>query len=187
MRRLSVYLCYLLRHHPGEAELDMDEHGWVSVDDLIRGVNRRGKDRLDRDRLERIVSEDRKGRYRFNEDHSRIKCCQGHSIPCVIPELTYGSPPRYLYHGTNTAALKKIEADGAIRKMNRHAVHMQPTEAQAWTSAERWRLTPVVLKIDAGTMAEEGYAFGMAENGVWCTDRVPVRYICERLYSRGEA
>ena len=182
MKKLSVYLSYLLRHHPEDAGLDMDAHGWVSVDALIDGINGRGKYALDREQLEQLVATDNKGRYRFNEDRSRIKCCQGHSIPWVIPELTWGKPPRYLYHGTTTAALKKIEADGAIRKMQRHAVHMQADEAQAWRSAERWRLTPVVLMIDAECMSADGYAFGMADNGVWCTESVPVEYICDKLF-----
>lgn len=182
MRKRSVYLCYLLRHHPEEADLTMDRHGWVAVDDLIRGVNRRGKYKLDRETLEEIVAQDEKGRYRFNEGHDRIKCCQGHSIPWVEPELVYGPPPRYLYHGTSTAALKKIEASGAIEKMGRHAVHLQPTEAKAWQSGQRWHLTPVVVKIDAGAMAGDGFSFGMADNEVWCTDSVPIRYICDRIY-----
>lgn len=182
MKKTSVYLCYLLRHHPEEAGLTMDRHGWVSVEELIQGVNRRGKHRLDREALEAIVARDEKGRYRFNEVHSKIKCCQGHSIPWVEPELTYGPPPAYLYHGTTTAALRAIEASGAIEKMERHAVHLQPTEGKAWPSARRWGLKPVVLQIDAKAMAEEGFAFGMADNQVWCTHRVPTRYICQRLF-----
>ena len=83
MKKTSVYLCYLLRHHPEEADLTMDRHGWVDVEELIRGVNRRGKYRLDRETLEELVARDEKGRYRFNDAHSRIKCCQGHSIPWV--------------------------------------------------------------------------------------------------------
>ena len=91
MRKLSVYLSYLLRHHPEDAGLDMDTHGWVSVDDLIEGVNGREKYTLDRNRLERLVAEDSKGRYRFNEDHSRIKRCQGHSIPLGEPGTDLGT------------------------------------------------------------------------------------------------
>ena len=34
MSELSKYLCLLLRHQPEKAELDMDEHGWVSVEQL---------------------------------------------------------------------------------------------------------------------------------------------------------
>ena len=30
-REVSVYLSFLLRHHPETAGLDMDRHGWVSV------------------------------------------------------------------------------------------------------------------------------------------------------------
>ena len=184
MVKLSVYLCYQLRHHPEDAGLHMDTHGWVNVKELISGVNQRGKYTLNEALLEQIVAEDDKSRYSYNQDHTRIKCCQGHSIPWVIPELTYGDPPRYLYHGTTVASMKKIDADGAIRKMKRHAVHMLPTERQAWASAERWRgQTPVVLKIDGSAMAAEGYVFGMADNGVWCTEVVPVQYICDRLFS----
>lgn len=39
MNELSKYLCLLLRHQPDKAGLDMDEHGWVSVEQLIEGVN----------------------------------------------------------------------------------------------------------------------------------------------------
>ena len=73
MKELSKYLCLLLRHEPEKAGLDMDSHGWVSVGQLISGVNSSGKFRLDRELLERIVEEDNKGRYRFDEKHDRIK------------------------------------------------------------------------------------------------------------------
>lgn len=184
MKELSKYLCLLLRHEPEKAGLDMDSHGWVSVGQLISGVNSSGKFRLDRELLERIVEEDNKGRYRFDEKHDRIKCCQGHSVPWVEPELTYCEPPEFLYHGTNTKALQLIEASGAIKKMKRHAVHTQAVPEKAWQSAERWHMKPVVLKIAASDMYRDGYRFGVTENEVWCTEEVPVKYICDRLYSR---
>lgn len=93
------------------------------------------------------IAEDNKGRYRFDEKHEKIKCCQGHSVPWVEPELEYCEPPEFLYHGTTTKALEAIEESGAIKKMKRHAVHMQADISKAWQSAERWHKTPVVLKI----------------------------------------
>lgn len=186
-RKLSVYLCMLLRHDPGAAGLDMDVHGWVSVDQLIRGVNENSRFRLDRSLLEAIVADDSKGRYRFSEDGSRIKCCQGHSVEWVIPELTYKAPPEMLYHGTTTEAREKILASGEISRMKRHAVHMQADFAKAWQSAARWHgKTPVVLVIDAAAMAADGFTFGVSENGVWCTERVPRNYIRECLYEPGD-
>ena len=181
---LSVYLCLLLRHKPEEVHLIMDKHGWVSVEQLIKAVNDYSSYKLDRELLEQIVSEDNKGRYRFNEKHEKIKCCQGHSVPWVEPELEYCDPPEFLYHGTTTKALEAIEESGAIKKMNRHAVHMQADISKAWQSAERWHKTPVVLKIAASGMNKDGYRFGVTENEVWCTEEVPVKYICDRIYDR---
>lgn len=184
MDELSKYLCLLLRHQPEKAELDMDEHGWVQVDQLIDGVKRHSRYDIDRTMLENIVSDDKKGRYRFDEEHNNIKCCQGHSIPWVEPELEYCEPPEYLYHGTTTKALEAIEDSGAIKKMKRHAVHMQADISKAWQSAERWHQTPVVLKIDARKMFDDGYKFGVTENEVWCTEEVPVKYLIDRIYDK---
>jgi putative RNA 2'-phosphotransferase len=180
-KNISVYLSFLLRHKPEEIHLHMDHHGWVSVDELITGINKRGKYTLDLPQLEEIVRQDSKGRYRFNADHSRIKACQGHSIPWVQPEMEQMTPPRFLYHGTTMTATEQIMQSGAIRKMNRHAVHMQADPEKAWQSAVRWHLEPVVLKIDAARMSEDGFVFGKTENDVWCTDSVPVAYITELL------
>ena len=182
MNELSKYLCLLLRHQPEKAELDMDDHGWVSVVQLIDGVNRHSSYKLDRELLELIVVEDNKGRYRFDENHEKIKCCQGHSVPLVEPELKRCEPPEFLYHGTTTKALEAIEESGAIKKMARHAVHMQAALSKACQSAGRWHKTPVVLKIAASKMNRVGYRFGVTENEVWCTEEVPVKYICDRVY-----
>ena len=146
---ISIYLSFLLRHRPEEIGLEMDKNGWVSVEALIAGVNEGGKYRLDLPMLEEIVQTDSKGRYRFSEDRSKIKACQGHSIPWGVPELEYLAPPKFLYHGTTTVAYDKIMKSGAISRMSRHAVHMQEDPDKAWQSATRWHLTPVVLKIDA--------------------------------------
>ena len=181
-REISVYLSYLLRHHPEEAALDMDRHGWVAVDQLLANIQATCS--LTREHLERIVAEDEKGRYRISGDGQYIKACQGHSISWVEPELAWGPPPAVLYHGTTEEAWAAIRASGYISKMARHAVHMQPDAEKSCQSARRWkkrRMTPVVLVIDAAGMAEDGIAFGVSDNGVWCTEQVDVRYVTEVL------
>ena len=182
---ISVYLSFLLRHKPEDMALEMDRKGWVSADALIEGINRKGIYSIDKSRLETLVAQDTKGRYRFNEDHTKIKACQGHSIPWVEPELAYGAPPAFLYHGTTTVAAEKILRSGSISKMSRHAVHLQADEEKAWASAVRWHLTPVVLKIDAKAMHQAGFLFGKTENEVWCTDFVPSEFILEQIAAPG--
>lgn len=182
-KNVSVYISFLLRHKPESINLEMDNHGWVSVDALINGINADGKYELDLPKLEEIVRQDSKGRYRFNADHSRIKACQGHSLPWVEPEMERLIPPAFLYHGTTTVAVEKIMKSGAISKMSRHAVHMQEDAEKAWQSAIRWHLTPVVLKIDAQKMSSAGFVFGKTENDVWCIESVPIEYIIEQITS----
>ena len=74
---VSVYLSFLLRHKPEDIGLEMDRHGWASVDELIAGINRKGKYTLDFAQLEEIVRQDNKGRYRFNADRSKSKHVRG--------------------------------------------------------------------------------------------------------------
>ena len=182
--RLSIYLSYLLRHAPQDAGLEMDLRGWVFVEHLIQGINATGKYRIDLERLKMIVATDDEGRFIFSEDGQKIKACQGHSISWVQPELEIMPPPPHLYHGTNTEALEKIMATGAILKMSRHAVHMQKEKEKAWQSAVRWRgKKPVVLVIDSAALSEAGTEFGKTENGVWCCEKVPTSYVVKLIYT----
>ena len=180
----SIYLSYVLRHNPDLIKLDMDRHGWVDVAQLISNVNAAGQHTISVDVLREIVDTDSKGRYRLSSDGKKIKACQGHSIPWVEPELEPMLPPQFLYHGTNTEALKAIMESGAIQRMGRHAVHMQADVEKAWKSAKRWKgKTPVVIKIAAAELAETGMAFGKSENDVWCCYEVPTSFFADVIYT----
>lgn len=170
------YLTYLLRHHPEDEDLDMDIHGYVKVDQLLERFS------LTKSQLDQIVATDNKQRFKYSSDGLYIKACQGHSIPWVIPELTYKNPPDILYHGTTHEAYQLILETGYISKMGRHAVHMQATMDKSIQSATRWHKTPVVLEIDAHQMVLDGYEFGISDNDVWCIEQVPVQYIKREIF-----
>ena len=180
--KLSVYLSFLLRHRPDSLGLAMDQQGYVSVEELLAKINRQGRYKLSRERLDAIVSADSKRRYAYSPDGRKIRACQGHSIPWVQPVLEWKDPPAVLYHGTTVQAYCAIFGSGGISRMNRHGVHLHPQEAQAWEAARRWKKMPVVLKVDAAAMAEDGFRFGVSENGVWCVEKVPIGYLTGVLY-----
>ena len=173
--KLGRFLCLVLRHHPEEAGITLDEHGWADVGALLRGVCATGRE-IDREMLERIVREDNKQRYSFNEDHTKIRANQGHSIPVDV-ELRKVQPPQYLYHGTAARFLPAIRTDG-IRKMNRQYVHLSPDYQTAVAVGRRHGSPVVVLRIDAGAMAQNGMAFFRSENGVWLCEYVPPECFC---------
>jgi len=60
--------------------------------DLIDGINRSGKHHISMSDLEEIICRDDKQRYAFNEDMTKIRANQGHSIPVDV-ELEKRMPP----------------------------------------------------------------------------------------------
>ena len=170
--KLSKFLSLVLRHEPSAAGITLDEHGWADVEALLSGVCRTGR-RIDMDTLERIVRENNKQRYSFNEDHTKIRANQGHSL-YVDVELKEAQPPQYLYHGTAPRFLPAIRQEG-IRKMGRQHVHLSG-DFQTALAVGRRHGTPVVITINAEAMARDGVALYLSANGVWLCDYVSPEY-----------
>ena len=171
---LGRFLSLVLRHQPQAAYITLDRHGWADIEKLLAGCVRAGKS-MDRETLERIVRENNKQRYSFNEDHTKIRANQGHSLQVDV-ELRETKPPRYLYHGTAARFLSAIQAEG-IKKMTRQHVHLSG-DYQTAVAVGRRHGAPVVLRIDAGAMAQNGVRFYRSENGVWLCEYVPPEYFC---------
>ena len=72
---ISKFISLILRHKPETVGILLDEHGWANVDELIRGVSKTHL--LTMEILERIVVDDEKQRYSFNEDKTLIRANQG--------------------------------------------------------------------------------------------------------------
>lgn len=107
--------------------ITLDEHGWADVGELIEGI-RKSTD-FDMAMLEKIVAEDEKQRYSFNEDKTLIRANQGHSIPVDV-ELEQKAPPVILWHGTGEKFTASIDAEGLIPK-SRLYVHLSSDQETA--------------------------------------------------------
>ena len=62
--------------------------------------------------------------------------------------------------------------------MSRQYVHLSVDEKSATEVGQRHG-KPMVLKINAMNMYQQGFRLFQAENGVWLTDSVPSQYIQE--------
>lgn len=78
LTRISKCISLILRHKPEVIGIQLDAHGWADVNALLAGISK--KYFIDRDILEEIVRSDSKQRYVFNEDRTRIRASQGHSV-----------------------------------------------------------------------------------------------------------
>ncbi|SEA17142.1 putative RNA 2'-phosphotransferase [Oribacterium sp. KHPX15] len=169
---LSKYISLILRHKPEVIDISLDEHGWANVSELIEGVNKTHP--LDMEILERIVSEDEKQRYAFNEDKTLIRANQGHSIPVDV-ELEEKEPPENLYHGTGEKYVVSIDQQG-ILPQSRLYVHLS-TDVDTARKVGIRHGRPVIYMVASGKMYIDGYKFYRSVNGVWLTKAVPVKYL----------
>jgi putative RNA 2'-phosphotransferase len=169
--RASKFLSYVLRHNPASIGLDLREGGWASIDALLAGAARHGRN-LDGAMIDRVINAP--GKQRFELRDGLIRAAQGHSVPVDLG-LDPCQPPTVLYHGTVARFLDSIFADG-LRPGSRTHVHLSASpEIAATVGARRGR--PVVLLIDSAAMNADGHEFFQASNGVWLAKHVPPEFI----------
>lgn len=173
--KLSVFISLILRHKPETVKITIDNQGYTDVDTLIKGVNDSGRF-LDLERLKTIVNTDKKQRYSFNDNFTKIRANQGHSLDYVKIEMETPIPPLQLYHGTNEDNLDKIFELGLL-KGNRNDVHLSKDIETAIQVGSRRQGETVLLIVKARDMYEDGYILRLSENKVWLTDCVPPKYV----------
>lgn len=166
------FIALILRHKPEVIGIHLDEHGWANVDELIAGIAKTQEFNLEM--LEEIVRTDNKQRYSFNDDKTKIRANQGHSIPVDV-ELEQKTPPDVLWHGTGEKYVSSIEAEGLIPK-TRLYVHLSSDPDTAIKVGSRHG-KPVVYEVAAKKMQTDGYTFFQSVNGVWLTKQVPMKYL----------
>lgn len=177
LKDTSRFISLILRHKPEVIGITLDERGWASVDELIAGVARTRV--FNMEMLEEIVRSDEKMRYSFNEDKTKIRANQGHSVHVDV-ELAERTPPPLLYHGTGEKYIPSIEKTGLIPK-TRLYVHLSSEYATSQNVGSRHG-KPVVFKVDTERMAKDGHKFFISENGVWLTKSVPAEYLEKIIY-----
>ena len=171
--RTSKFLSYVLRHRPESIGLELDEAGWVRVDELLAACRRHNRS-ISRAELEEVVRTNDKRRFSFSPDRLKIRASQGHSVSVDLA-LDPLAPPELLYHGTVARFLDPIRQEGLVRG-KRHHVHLSADEPTARRVGRR-RGTPIVLVVEAGRMHRDGLAFYRSANGVWLTESVPPQYL----------
>ncbi|WP_103068224.1 RNA 2'-phosphotransferase [Aquimarina sediminis] len=172
-KHISKFLSLILRHNPDKIGLQLDENGWADVNELL-SKTKRYQPKLDLELLKEIVETNDKKRYVFNENLTKIRASQGHSIAINL-EYQPKEPPQFLYHGTVAKFMDAIREKGLLR-MSRHQVHLSHERETAIKVGSR-RGKPIILTVRSGEMYEKGVEFFQSDNGVWLTDTVLPEYI----------
>ena len=162
-----------LRHKPDALDLKLNEQGWTTVDALLQGFQNKGIS-LSLEQLQKVVADNNKKRFTFNDDGTMIRANQGHSINIDLGfEPT--TPPPTLFHGTATRFLDSIKATG-LEKRNRQHVHLSADNDTASQVGKRHGKL-VILVVRSAEMHTKGFEFYISKNGVWLTNHVPAEFI----------
>lgn len=170
---LGKFISLVLRHKPEVIGISLDENGWADVESLIEGINKAGKV-IDKRILSRIVRENSKKRYSYNEDYTKIRANQGHSLKVDV-NLKKTVPPPRLYHGTTTRFMESIKTEGIIKGTRQH-VHLSEDKETAFKVGKRHG-KPIVLVINTREMIKAGYTFYLSENNVWLCEDIPWQFV----------
>lgn len=171
---LSKEVSYALRHAPWEYELEMDEQGWVSIDQLLDALHHDTKwGTITMDDLVQMIEKSEKKRHEICD--GKIRAFYGHSIPMkIIKEET--TPPVMLFHGSAKRFMDSIIEKGLLPQ-KRQYVHLSQDIETAFVVGKRHDETPIILEIDALDAWNQGVKFYYGNEKVWLADEIPSKFI----------
>jgi len=169
--RLSRFLAFVLRHHPEEIGLELDERGACDLEALLEGVRQRpGLERVTREQVERVATTGA-GAARFAIEEGRIRARYGHSLDQPI-RYEVADPPPMLFHGTTPETAEQVLADG-LSAGQRQRVHLSVDTPAAREVGRRRCPEPVVLQVDTECAAKADVRFYRGGPAVWLADDIP--------------
>ena len=172
---LSKFLSFLLRHGADEYNLQMDELGFTSLDDVWKVVEKRYQRRFSRDDLKDLLKTKVGEKQRFEVQDGLIRALYGHSRVRSISYPTV-EPPKLLYHGTNLHALKTIQETG-ILPMQRQYVHLSLDKKRAIEVASRRTKRPIILTVRALEAFRHDIEFYHPESNHFLAVKIPPSFI----------
>jgi len=180
-KHISKFISLILRHNPKKFNFNIEYNGaWANTQDLIDLMKNNGKNVSMQD-LEIVVLEDSKGRYSFNDDKTKIRANQGHSIDVDLgfKPLEKNELPTWLYHGTNSRFVDSILEIG-LKPMSRQYVHLSDnieTALQVGDRRKKDNTETHIFKISTIEAINQGIEFYKSENGVYLANFIPSKLL----------
>ena len=169
----SKFMSLLLRHKPEVGNIKLDSLGYTDVNKLLTVLD------ISKEELDEIVRTDNKKRYSYNEDETKIRANQGHSVKNVHIDFKEYIGDKKLYHGSAMKYFDSIMKNG-LCPQTRQYVHLSQDIATAINVGMRHAKTKdnlVIFEIDTKTMKKDGYKFYISDNNVVLTECIPEKYL----------
>jgi putative RNA 2'-phosphotransferase len=169
--KLSKFISYVLRHHPEQFNLELDEEGFTSLKRLMESIKNTSHSWAKLEDVKKLNSEGEKKRFEIKGD--KIRALYGHSVKIKIEDSF--CPKGFLYHGTSPDRLPEILAEG-LCPMGRQFVHLSRNKKTAYEVGLRHHPEPVILKIDAARACKSGIGF-FDRGEVILSEKIPPEFV----------
>jgi putative RNA 2'-phosphotransferase len=163
---LSRTISHALRHEPWLYELELDDEGWVPVEDLIQALRTEKAEwaSITATEIAKVIAHSDKKRHELRDGR----------IGKLLKEAA--APPTLLYHGTSPQSAGIVRSEG-LRPMSRHHVHLSVDIDTARRVGMRKAKQPVILTVKAREAHEHGVQFYRGNDRVWLADQVPPEFV----------
>ena len=175
LTRLSKAVSRALRHEPWLFELELDEYGWTSADDLLDALRKELPEWSDLVLADLQMMVDAAAKPRHEIQGQRIRALYGHSTPGAV-SLVAAAPPVELFHGTSPESVGSIFSHG-LQPMSRQYVHMSADAETAVRVGSRKSKHPVILTIDTVAALASDITFYRGSDMVWLASHIPAEFI----------
>ena len=172
-RRISKLLSLILRHRPDEFGLNMDEFGFIPLDEVLDAVQQRYSEVGEED-IRQVVDDSRQKRFEIIDAH--IRALYGHSFFLEMDDDPM-DPPEKLYMGSTSGESRKMREVG-MRPHDRSYLHLSMTREVA-ESRSRQVGEPCVVEVDAKRAFDEGGVEFYLRGEVVLVKEIPADFVAE--------
>jgi putative RNA 2'-phosphotransferase len=171
IERITRSLAYMLRHQPEEFDLELDAHGYGTVDEVVRALNERLGEPVSLEDVEIAIASGDRPRYELRE--GKLRALYGHSIDVEPGEST--KPPELLFVGISSRDAERALRFG-LRGGRRRFLHLALTPEDAKESGRRTGRDYVVITVYALDAWEEGINF-YDRQALFLAEEIPTQFL----------
>ena len=107
---LARLLAEVLRHDPGQLDIQLDSEGWVDMDALLVGLEGYTPYLVEREDVEDAVLNADYGRFEYDDEQERLRAKKGHTTDHVSYDVK--EPPDYLYRAVPAQHAEYLSRNG---------------------------------------------------------------------------
>jgi len=170
----------ILRHKPEKYHLEIDEHGYVNIDEMVQEIrfyNRR-LHFVGPSHIYAVVLTDGKGRYQLSDNKRYLRATYGHTIDVDLSDLPSDGIPEILYYPTSEEEFDILKENG-ILPSDRRWVHLSSSAEKAYIAGLYHFDSPLLIPIKSNVVLESGEKIYHAGQEVFICKFVPPESMME--------